>query len=158
MDPKETEVVQANDLELTKELHLVRAHLHHYASLLEDFQKSIVFVLETTNPSLSNHELYTLDERKKSEEVMQRECNHLLNEIRRLDHSRIMQDRRVQNAMDLVRTIVFRSMFLALLICNPTCQGYQTVNFDDSRQMQKLTEAALKDSAGEDLRFDSKLV
>ena len=81
MHPKETEAKRSDDIELAKELHLIRSHLQQYASLLEDFRKSVVFVLDTRNPSLSNHELFTPDEREKSQKVMQRECNHLLNEI-----------------------------------------------------------------------------
>jgi 23S rRNA A2030 N6-methylase RlmJ len=100
---QESRVIRWNDMDLTKELHLIRAHLHHYASLLNDFRKSIEFVLATENPALANTELYTEDDRARSREVMERECRQLLSEIERLEQSRVMQDKRVQNVINLVR-------------------------------------------------------
>lgn len=35
-------VIRTNDMSLTQSLHIIRAHLLHYASLLEDFKKSVV--------------------------------------------------------------------------------------------------------------------
>jgi len=86
-------------------------------------------VRETTNPSLSNHELYTLDDQEKSQGVMQRECNHLLNEIQRLEHSRVMQDHRVQNVMDLASIIIFVPTFLVLLIRSSNMAGVRKCQY-----------------------------
>ncbi|KAF9261068.1 hypothetical protein L218DRAFT_931294 [Marasmius fiardii PR-910] len=39
--------------ELTYRLHLLRAHLLHYQSLLSDFRKSVMFLRKTANPALT---------------------------------------------------------------------------------------------------------
>jgi len=117
---------------MTQELHVVRAHLLHYESLLQDFKKAVLFVLETPNPSLG--ELVPNDgnsgEAEKllrlSESLMKRECATLLHEVKRLERSREMQNKRLKNVMDL---------------------GFSSINIEDSRRMQKLTEAAVRDSA-----------
>jgi len=88
-------------------------------------------VLDTPNPSLQAHPDDDNSEevekrRKHSEAMMKRECGTLLLEIDRLQRSRNMQDKRLKNVMDL---------------------GFSSVNIMDSKRMQKLTEAAVKDSA-----------
>lgn len=40
-----------NDMEYTRELHVLRAHLLHYHSLLEDFRKTINFISSTRHPA-----------------------------------------------------------------------------------------------------------
>jgi len=118
----EARVMSTNDMQLTQQLHIVRAHLLHYASLLDDFRKSILFVLETPNPVLDS---LSAAERVHARELMRRECNHLLSEISRLEQSRIMQDKRLKNVMNL---------------------AFSTVNLEDSQRMQRMTEAAVRDS------------
>ncbi len=83
-------------MELTEELHMIRAHLLHYYSLLVAFKKIVNFILDTPNPSLTPAQLET------SCPLMRRECNTLLEEIERLDKERTMQERRLKNVMDLV--------------------------------------------------------
>lgn len=112
-------------MHLTQELHRIRAHLLHYSSLLEDFKQSVVFVLNTPNPAM---EFPSHDDvqQKTSHDLLQKECNNLLMQIERLQMSRGQQDKRLKNVMDL---------------------AFSSVNIEDSKRMQKLTEAALKDSA-----------
>lgn len=42
------------------------------------------------------------EKRKESAELLERECDNLMNEIARLDLSRKMQDKRLLNVMNLV--------------------------------------------------------
>lgn len=100
------------DMTLTQQLHVVRAHLLHYASLLEDFRKSVVFVAETHNPILQ----HTSDPDATEtityvKDLMRKESAHLLNEIARLEQSRSMQDNRLKNVMNLVR------IYACLCVC-----------------------------------------
>lgn len=69
---------------------------------------------------------YSPEERKESTELMARECANLLSEIGRLESRRLIQISRLKNVMDL---------------------AFATVNIEDSRHMQKLTEATVRDSA-----------
>ncbi|EEB90178.1 hypothetical protein MPER_11654 [Moniliophthora perniciosa FA553] len=114
----ETQVMTTSDMRMTQSLHIIRAHHLHYTSLLEDFRKSILFILNTPNPAMDS--LSELD-RAFSKKLLEKECNHLLSEIDRLEMGRMMQDKRLKNVMNLV---------------------FSTVNIGDSRRMQDLTEAA----------------
>ncbi|KAF8623759.1 hypothetical protein AX15_006201 [Amanita polypyramis BW_CC] len=116
----ETEVIRTAQMELTAELHIIRAHLLHFSSLLAGFQKIVQFILDTPNPALD------MDQRRKAAHFLDRECKTLLGEIGRLDSERTMQEKRLKNVMDLV---------------------FSSVNILDSKTMQKMTEAAVKDSA-----------
>ncbi|KAF5381593.1 hypothetical protein D9615_005537 [Tricholomella constricta] len=122
----ESRVLNENDIDLTQELHVVHAHLLHYASLLEDFRKSAQFVLNTPYPALDNSALYSDEERVRSKGLLETECKNLLSEIDRLQKSRAMQGKRLKNVMNL---------------------GFSSVHIGDSKHMKKLTEAAVKDSA-----------
>jgi hypothetical protein len=86
---------------LTQQLHVVRANLLHYESLLEDFRKTVVFIAETPNPMLEN--LDTPETIAFVKDLMRRESANLLDEIARLEQNREMQDHRLKNAMNLVR-------------------------------------------------------
>ncbi|KAF5384252.1 hypothetical protein D9615_003334 [Tricholomella constricta] len=121
----ETKVLTTNDMQLTQELHVIRAHHLHYSSLLEDFEKTVTFIRDTYNPAMDS---VSEQERAYSAHLMKRECQNLLSEINRLDNGRKMQDKRLKNVMNLV---------------------FSSVNINDSKQMQKMTEAAAKDSADE---------
>ncbi|KAJ7716036.1 hypothetical protein B0H14DRAFT_3901475 [Mycena olivaceomarginata] len=120
----EGQVIATNNMTLTQQLHVVRANLLHYESLLEDFRKTVVFVAETPNPMLEN--LDTPETIAFVKDLMRRESANLLDEIARLEQNREMQDHRLKNAMNL---------------------AFTSVNLEDSRRMQRLTEAALRDSA-----------
>ena len=96
-----------NDIQLTQELHVIRAHILHYQSLLQDFGKTVQFVLDTPNPSSepSENSEFNHKERatwKRSTVMMKRECEKILTEIDRLEKSVKMQDMRVKNVMALV--------------------------------------------------------
>ncbi|KAJ7326376.1 hypothetical protein DFH08DRAFT_338374 [Mycena albidolilacea] len=120
----ETQVINTSDLQLTRELHLIRAHHLHYSALLQDFRKALEFVLNTPNPAM---EALPEEERARSRRLLERECNNLLGEISRLEQARSTQEKRLKNVMNLV---------------------FSSVNIGDSKRMQQLTEAAVRDSTG----------
>ncbi|KAG7087460.1 hypothetical protein E1B28_013426 [Marasmius oreades] len=119
----ETQVMTTSDMLITRRLHIIRAHHLHYSSLLEDFRKAVLFILNTPNPAMDS---LPDKDRLNSQSLLVKECNHLLSEIDRLERGRRMQDKRLKNVMHLV---------------------FSTVNIGDSRRMQDLTEAAVRDSA-----------
>ncbi|KAJ7164984.1 hypothetical protein C8R46DRAFT_1097786 [Mycena filopes] len=119
----ETQVINTSDLLLTRELHIIRAHHLHYSALLEDFRKAVAFVRDTPNPAM---DALSEQERAFSRGLLERECNNLLGEIDRLELGRSMQDKRLKNVMNLV---------------------FSSVNIGDSKRMQQLTEAAMKQIA-----------
>ncbi|KAH7882413.1 hypothetical protein F5I97DRAFT_1987033 [Phlebopus sp. FC_14] len=121
----ESSVLTTNDIYLTRELHKLQAHLLYYQQLLQDFRKSVVFVQSTPNPAM-DAESITTQERKDSTDLMKKEANNLLSEIDRLEGQRSMLSDRLKNVMGL---------------------AFATVNIDDSRAMQRLTEATMRDSA-----------
>ncbi|KAJ3573123.1 hypothetical protein NP233_g2634 [Leucocoprinus birnbaumii] len=117
----ETQILLTNDVYQTRELHVIRASLLHYTSLLEDFKKAVAFVENTPSPTVLDH-----PERQRSTAIMDRECKVLLSEIERLEMFRKMQDMRLENLVNL---------------------AFNNVNFRDSQDMRSLTEATLRDSA-----------
>ncbi|KAG1896143.1 uncharacterized protein F5891DRAFT_609260 [Suillus fuscotomentosus] len=110
--------LSTNDNNLTTELHTIQARLLHYASLLEDFRKSVTFIRNTPNPVLESPK-FTDHARRDTNRVMRKECDNLLSEIDRLGFQ-------LTNITDLAKA---------------------TVNFVDSRRMQDLTIATVRDSA-----------
>ncbi|KAL0946131.1 hypothetical protein HGRIS_012396 [Hohenbuehelia grisea] len=121
----ESRVMVSNDMRLTKELHVIRAHHLHYSALLDDFKKSVEFVRDTANPAMDADDV-TEEERERSGDLLKRECGNLLSELERLKKGRKMQDQRLKNVMNLV---------------------FSSVNIEDSKRMQRLTEATVRDSA-----------
>ncbi|KIM41617.1 hypothetical protein M413DRAFT_72019 [Hebeloma cylindrosporum] len=119
----ETRVIETSEMPLTRELHIIRAHHLHYASLLDDFGKHINFIRDTHNPALDH---LTVEERHFSRNIMERECANLLMESKRLKSELYMQERRLKNVMGLV---------------------FSSVNIDDSKMMREMTQAAARDSA-----------
>ncbi|OJA14996.1 hypothetical protein AZE42_07806 [Rhizopogon vesiculosus] len=91
----ETNVLLTNDSHLTTELHTIQAQLLHYASLLEDFRKSVTFVKNTPSPILESSE-FTDPARRDTNKLMHKECDNLLSEIERLAFQ-------LKNITDLVR-------------------------------------------------------
>ena len=96
---QETRVISTAEMPLTRELHIIRAHHLHYSSLLDDFQKHVLFIRDTHNPAM---EAATAEDRKHSKETMHRECENLLTEAKRLKNELHMQERRLKNVMNLV--------------------------------------------------------
>jgi len=93
---QETKAIRTNESALTQELHIIRAHLLHYTSLLEDFRKSVRFVKDTPNPAIDPEVAAS------EKELLNRECDTLLSEIARLEMVRGMQNKRLKNVMNLV--------------------------------------------------------
>lgn len=120
----EAKVIRTNDTTLSSELHIIRAHLLHYKSLLIDFHKSVVFIQETPNPAMGSIQ-NDPEQRAMEKSLLSRECGNLLSEIQRLERSREMQNNRLNNVMNL---------------------AFNIVNINDSKEMQKLTEAARNDN------------
>ena len=104
-DNQELRVIGTHDMELTRELHRIRAHLLQYASLLEDFKQSVIFVQDTPNPAMA----FPVNDRnyRASQALLKKECRNLLTQIERLNLSRKMWDNRLQNVMHLVRSAGF---------------------------------------------------
>jgi len=78
-------------------LHIIRASLLHYASLLESFRKAVFFLRNTPNPAMQDHPDFN-----ESMQLMNRECDTLVSEIERLEMFRAMQEMRLKNVIDLV--------------------------------------------------------
>ena len=116
--------MRTNNIELTRELHILQAHLLHYQSLLHGFEVSVLFIKNTPNPAMESSEFN--EERKSSKELMEKECGNLLSEIDRLEKRRMMLSNRLKNAMEL---------------------AFSTVNIEDARQTRTLTQATVRDSA-----------
>lgn len=95
-------MIRTNDTSLSSELHIIRAHLLHYESLITDFSKSVVFIRDTPNPAMDTIQQ---DSSKKVNEkdLFKRECGNLMSEIERLERSREMQHKRLNNVINLVR-------------------------------------------------------
>jgi len=119
----ESQIMRSSEMTLTRDLHTIQAHQLHYSSLLEDFRKSVEFILNTPNPAM---DALSDEDRTMSRKLLEKECLNLLIEVERLEKSREMQERRLKNVMNLV---------------------FSTVNITDSKRMQDLTQAAVRDSA-----------
>jgi len=98
---QESRVIGTNDVALTYELHVIRAHLLHYTALLSDFEKSVMFIRDTHNPAMDEDRI-TDEQRRLDKKLLAEEYGHLLTEIERLQMNRQMQDDRVQNVKHLV--------------------------------------------------------
>ena len=136
-------MINTSEMGLTQELHIIRAHHLHYASLLDDLTKTVKFVGDTLNPAL---ESLSEEDRTESKLVMERETQILLTEIKRLNKTRDMQDKRLKNVMNLVcfpRAVLYMTFDFV-----PGNQVFSSVNIDDSKRMQRMTEASVRDSAG----------
>ncbi|KIJ14535.1 hypothetical protein PAXINDRAFT_12635 [Paxillus involutus ATCC 200175] len=121
----ESRVLTTNTLNHTRELHKLQAHLYYYQQLLQDFRKSVAFVHHTPNPAM-DAKFVTDQERKTTKDLMEKEVDNLTSEIDRLEGQRTTQTARLKNVMNL---------------------AFSTVNIEDSRAMQGLTVASMRDSA-----------
>ena len=100
-------MITTAEMPLTQELHVIRAHHLHYLSLLEHYQKHITFIKKTPNPAM---QAINEAERKASQHLLNRECDNLMDEIKRLISELSMQERRLKNVMALVS-------YTSLLMC-----------------------------------------
>ncbi|KAH6876668.1 hypothetical protein BKA70DRAFT_236124 [Coprinopsis sp. MPI-PUGE-AT-0042] len=122
----EENALNSSDIEFTRELHVVRAHLLHYESLVDQFRKTVEFIARTENPLLDDPEAFSPELKDTTLSLIKRECDNLLRDISRLERTRDMQDKRLKNVMDL---------------------SFSLVTMKDSKAVAELTEAAVKDSA-----------
>ena len=91
-------MIRTSSMELTEELHMIRAHLLHYSSLVVAFREIVLFILETPNPAL------TPEQKSISTPLLKRECKALLLQIERLDEEHKAQEGRLMNVIELVST------------------------------------------------------
>jgi len=98
-------VLTTNDVALTYELHVIRAHLLHYSSLLRDLCKSVEFVRDTANPAMDSGDIDDAT-RATDKDLLKTECGNLLLEINRLHLNRSALDDQVQNVQNLVSVIL----------------------------------------------------
>ena len=124
-------MIKISSMDFTDGLHVIRAHLLRYSSLLAAFKRTVTFIANTPNPAL------TLTQRSVSDPLLHRECTTLLEEIERLARECVMQDRCLKNLVDIVST--FRRH-------NSHCA--QSDLKVDSKTAQRMTEIAVRDSAG----------
>src|SRR6202042_3783858 len=94
-------VITTNDVALTYELHVIRAHLLHYTSLLRDFRTSVEFVHNPANPAMESDGIDDAT-RTSDKDLLNKECGNLLSEVHRLEMNRKTLDDRVQNVQNLV--------------------------------------------------------
>ena len=99
---QEYNVLQSNNIKLTRELHKVQAHLLYYQQLLQDFLRSVEFVRDTPNPAM-NAPSISNTEREDSATLLRTEAHNLISEIERLTRQREMLSNRLDNAIHLVR-------------------------------------------------------
>ncbi|KAK7056720.1 hypothetical protein VNI00_002437 [Paramarasmius palmivorus] len=137
----EMRIMRDSDMQITRTLHFIRAHLLHYSSLLEDMRNSVQFIISTPNPAMNS-----LDERLQtdSRKRLEKECNHLLIEIQRLDKQLQMQGQRLENVMNLVGAHTLYPLLARLT--GLFKKVFSTVSIKDSSRMQELSEAAVRDS------------
>ena len=91
--------MDTSDMNLTRELHIIQAHLLHYSSLLDDFGKHMTFIRDTHNPAMDH---LSSEDRQFSKRIMERECANLLTECKRLKSELSNQERRLKNVIGLV--------------------------------------------------------
>lgn len=96
---QEARVMGTNDMRLTQELHVIRAHHLHYSSLLDDYSKHVDFIQNTKSPLMDT---FSKSDREYIEKIMKRECDNLLTEIKRLKVELSIQEKRLKNVMGLV--------------------------------------------------------
>ena len=95
------QIVDPDEMTSTmNDLHTIRAHMLYYSSLLADFKKAVTFVKKTHNPAIED-----VKNREQIQIVMNRECEHLLQGIDRIEKECVTQDSRLKNASHLVRVV-----------------------------------------------------
>lgn len=106
-------MITTAEMPLTRELHIIRAHHLYYLSLLDHYTKHVNFIKKTPNPAMH---AYPEADRKASEKLVNRECENLLNEIKRLVSELSMQEKRLKNVIDLVSYISYHILTLFLIL------------------------------------------
>ena len=124
---------------LTRELHVIRAHHLHYLSLLDHYTKHITFIRDTPNPAMDG---VNEEDRLSSQKLLNRECETLLNEVKRLNSELSTQERRLKNVMALVSYInqppfsfffsimVIRYLVASISLTVNTCDKWRKLLFE----------------------------
>lgn len=86
-----------SDIDLSPQLHAVRAHLLYYDDLLDQLKTSLKFI---DTAGVADRE------DKEAHRLLKREITTLINEVDRLRRQRDMQDSRLNNVMKLVFSIL----------------------------------------------------
>lgn len=81
-----------------RELHVIGVYHFYYLSLLDQYTKNVIFIKNTPNPAMD----VLGEERVWSRKLLNKECDNLLNEIKRLQSDLSMQKQRLGNVMRLV--------------------------------------------------------
>ncbi|KAG9311756.1 hypothetical protein JVU11DRAFT_7999 [Chiua virens] len=120
----ESRVLEEENLDLTRELHKLQAHLLYYQQLLRDFRASVDFVQNTPNPAMI---VLERDDAKRAESQRRlcKEAKNLISEIDRLTGQREMLSDRLSNVIHL---------------------AFATVNITDSNAMKRLARITVIDS------------
>ncbi len=100
---KESQVIDTGRCKITQDLHIIRAHQLYYTSLLNDFRKTVEFVRKHENPAMTSPSVEAKD-RELSKKFLDRECDNLIHDIDRLVKDLLMQEQRLKNVMNLVRS------------------------------------------------------
>ena len=87
-------------MRLTQEFHSIQAHHLQYSSLLDDYDKAVKFIMDTTNPMQDNPS-FTDEDRALSQRILQKECENLTNETYRLKRQAQLLEGRLTNAIAL---------------------------------------------------------
>jgi len=122
---QELKVLEETDVELTRQLHVLQAHLLQYESLLNGFHTSVCFLEKTPNPVMESDN-FTHDQRMCSKGIMGKQCENLLSEIDPVKRRRTMLINRSKIALDL---------------------AFVNANIEDSRPTRMLTELTVRDLA-----------
>ena len=100
-------------MRLMQELHVIRAYHLHYMSLLDGFLRDVQFIEDSRNPFLSSKH-FTEAIVTGSREILERECRTLKGELQRLKSDLHMQEGRVTNVVNLVRSTVYNEVYPTL--------------------------------------------
>ncbi len=93
------DALDAKNILITHEMHIIRAHCIQFSSLLENLRKTVAFIRDTPNPAMDT---LPQEEKQYSQTLLEKECRNLLSEIDRLEMGGRMQDQRLKNALNLV--------------------------------------------------------
>lgn len=89
---QESSVIRTNSIRFIQDLHRIRAYLLRYASLLDDLYNSVEYLSTLKNPAV----------RDEPNELLQKECKVLLDEVKRLTNNRCRHEQRLNNIIELV--------------------------------------------------------
>lgn len=95
----------ASEMTLTHELHILRAHNLHYASLLRDLRKAIEFIsthAHSLPDSVNRPKDYDAKKIVPIQAAVRLECVNLLEGVERLEMAQQMHGDRLNNIMNLV--------------------------------------------------------